>query len=319
MVVAQCGSMAKAAKQLAISQPVVSKVIADLEALLEVRLFDRSQKGVEPTFYGTALLKRSVGLFDDLKTSIDEIRFLADPAVGELRVGSTEPLLAGLVTAAIERLWRRHPGIAMRVVQSDSATLINRELPERRIDLAVIPISTPSLRKDLDITVLYTDFWHVVVGMNSRWARRKTITLAELVDEPWCATPLDTSIGSLLVDPFRARGLKMPRLAVASVLSPQLVVRFLEDGRLVGVMADSLLHYFYARRFPIKKLPVELPIEPFSIAIVTVKNRTISPAAQNFIDCARDVAMELAQQRSRSRKDYPRSSRKSFRETVSRK
>lgn len=154
MVVAQCGSMAKAAKQLAISQPVVSKVIADLEALLEVRLFDRSQKGVEPTFYGTALLKRSVGLFDDLKTSIDEIRFLADPAVGELRVGSTEPLLAGLVTAAIERLWRRHPGIAMRVVQSDSATLINRELPERRIDLAVIPISKPSLRKDLDITVL---------------------------------------------------------------------------------------------------------------------------------------------------------------------
>src|ERR1041385_8103216 len=77
--VAQRGSMGEAAKQLAVSQPVVSKTIADLEHLLGVRLFDRSPQGVEPTLYCRALLKRSVGILDDVEAAVEEIRFLADP------------------------------------------------------------------------------------------------------------------------------------------------------------------------------------------------------------------------------------------------
>jgi DNA-binding transcriptional LysR family regulator len=194
MAVAQWASMAKAAKHLGVSQPVVSKVIADLEDLLEVRLFERSPQGVEPTLYGRALIKRSIALFDDLKTSVDEIEFLADPSAGELRIGSTEPLFAGLVTAVIERVWEQHPRIAFRVVQADGATLINRDLPERRIELAVIPLLAPSVREDLDVTVLYRDSLHVVAGLKSPWARRRKITLADLSAEPWCAPPYETPI-----------------------------------------------------------------------------------------------------------------------------
>jgi DNA-binding transcriptional LysR family regulator len=77
MAMAECGSMGKAAKQLAISQPVVSKVIANLERMLGAQLFDRNSHGVEPTHYGIALLKHGIAVFDDLKTSVDEIKFLA--------------------------------------------------------------------------------------------------------------------------------------------------------------------------------------------------------------------------------------------------
>jgi DNA-binding transcriptional LysR family regulator len=125
--VADWGSMAKAAKHLAISQPVVSKVVADLEGMLGVRLFDRSPQGVEPTAYGRALLRRCITIFDDLRTSVDEIKFMADPTAGELRIGSTEPLLAGLGRAIMERLWRRYPRIDFKVVEADSATLLARE------------------------------------------------------------------------------------------------------------------------------------------------------------------------------------------------
>src|SRR3954451_24076650 len=151
MAVAQHGSMGQAARQLAVSQPVVSKTIADLEHLLGVRLFDRSPQGVEPTLYCRALLKRSTGIFADVRTSIEEIRFLADPVAGDLRIGSTEPLLAGIVTATMERLWSKYPRIALRAVQADAATLINRDLPERRIELAVVPMMTLPLRDDLDV------------------------------------------------------------------------------------------------------------------------------------------------------------------------
>jgi DNA-binding transcriptional LysR family regulator len=289
MAVAQWGSMAKAAKHLAISQPVVSKVIADLEDVLGARLFDRSSQGVEPTLYGRALLKRSIAIFDDLKTSVDEIKFMADPTSGELRIGSTEPLLAGPGAAVMERLWRQYPRIDFRVVEADSATLLSRDLPERRIDLAMVPLVSPSVAEDLEATILFHDHLRLVVGTKSRRARRRKVTLAELVDEPWCVAP--SAVGSLMADAFLASGLKMPRIAVTTTTA-HLLFQLLESGRFVGHFGDRLLH-FYASRFALKKLPVELPIQPFAVAIVTLKNRTISPVAQLFIECAREVAHPL--------------------------
>ena len=61
--VVQWGSMAKAAQHLAVSQPVVSAAISDLEHAIGVRLLDRSRRGVEPTIYGRALLKHGTGCF----------------------------------------------------------------------------------------------------------------------------------------------------------------------------------------------------------------------------------------------------------------
>src|ERR1700752_3489381 len=73
--VAQCGSMAKAAAQLGVSTPTVSEMIADLEQGIGVRLLDRSPRGVEPTRYGHALLKRTLVIFDELKQSIKDIEY----------------------------------------------------------------------------------------------------------------------------------------------------------------------------------------------------------------------------------------------------
>ena len=81
------GSMAKAAKELGVSQPAVSEVIAELEHALGVQLLDRTSQGVEPTAYGAALLKRSIAAFDELRQGIRDIEFLSDPTVGELRIG----------------------------------------------------------------------------------------------------------------------------------------------------------------------------------------------------------------------------------------
>jgi DNA-binding transcriptional LysR family regulator len=286
--------MAKAAKRLAISQPVVSKVIADLEEVLGVRLFDRSPQGVEPTPYGRAFLKRSIAIFDDLRTGVDEIKFLADPTSGELRIGSTEPLLAGLGLAVMQRLWRQYPRVDFRVVEADSATLVNRELPERRIELALVPLLKAPADPDLETTILFHDHLRVVVGAKSRWAQRRRITLAELAGEPWCLAA--SSVGSLMADAFRANGLEMPRIAVTTTTA-HLLFQLLESGQFVGHFGDGLLH-FYADRFALKRLPIDLPVQPFGVAIIALKNRTISPVAQLFIDCAREVARPLAKRQS---------------------
>ena len=99
MAVVEQGNMARAADSLAISRPVVSRTIADLEHALGVRLLDRSPQGVEPTQYGRALLKRGIAAFDELAQGVKDIAFLADPTVGELRIGTSPGLAEGIVLA----------------------------------------------------------------------------------------------------------------------------------------------------------------------------------------------------------------------------
>src|SRR5215204_4553854 len=86
--VVKLGGMAKAARQLAMTQPAVSSAIANLEHMLGVRLLDRSPRGIEPTIYAEAMLKRSVAVFDELKQSVKDIELLSNPTAGELRIGS---------------------------------------------------------------------------------------------------------------------------------------------------------------------------------------------------------------------------------------
>src|SRR5450759_1685101 len=113
--VIQHGSMAKAAIQLGVSQPSVSEVIADLEHALGVRLLDRSPQGIEPTIYATALLKRSLVAFDELKQGIRDIEFLADPTVGELRIGCPESISSSILPVIIQRFCEQYPRVVPNV------------------------------------------------------------------------------------------------------------------------------------------------------------------------------------------------------------
>src|ERR687894_2656275 len=87
LAVAECGGMAKAAESLAITHPVVSKTISDLEQALGVRLLDRGARGVEPTAYGQALLDCGAAVFDELRQGLRRIEHPADAGVGGLPVG----------------------------------------------------------------------------------------------------------------------------------------------------------------------------------------------------------------------------------------
>jgi DNA-binding transcriptional LysR family regulator len=87
LTVARCGRMGKAAAELALSQPAISKTIADMEFTLGVRLLDRSPQGVEPTIYARALLDRGLIAFDELRQAVKHIEYLADPTAGKLRIG----------------------------------------------------------------------------------------------------------------------------------------------------------------------------------------------------------------------------------------
>jgi DNA-binding transcriptional LysR family regulator len=290
LAVVEWKSMAEAARHLAVSQPVVSRAIADLEHALGIRLFDRTPQGVEPTVYGRTLLVRGLAVFDELRGSVNDIKFLTDPTAGELRIGSTQGIAAGLLVVILDRLSSQRR-LSFQVTISDVATLLHHDLRERNIDLFFGRM--PDVKDDdLNTEVLFEDPLFVVAGINSRWTRCRKLALKDLVDEAWAMPPPDLSGGALFRDAFRASGLAIPHVAVASY-GTQLPSALVSTGRFLTMLPGSYLK-FNAKRFGLKALPVKLPIPPVPAGVVTLKKRTLSPLAQLFIRCARDSAKPLA-------------------------
>jgi len=287
----ESGSMAKAAEHLAISQPVVSRAIASLEHTLGVRLLDRSRSGIEPTLYGRALLTHGLAAFNELKRGVNAIESLADPTAGELRIGSTEPMAAGLLGAIIEELSAKYPQLAFHVTLGYPPEMQNRELRTRTVDLIIgkVPALVPA--EDTDVEVLFDDKSYVVASVQNRWTRRRKIKLSELINEPWCLPPPESFPGQRIAMAFRASKLELPRVNVMTS-STHLTQRMLATGRFLSTLPGSLMH-FSARSLALKVLPVEPPIESWPVGIVTLKNRTLSPVAQLFIDCARKLSKPL--------------------------
>jgi DNA-binding transcriptional LysR family regulator len=294
MTVVQAGSMGRAALILNTTQPNISRSIGELEHALGVRLLDRHRQGIEPTEYGRALLECGAAVFDDLRQGVKHIAFLADPTAGELRIGTTTFLAASFVSALVDRLSRRHPRIVFQLVTGYTETL-HRELAERNVDLLIIRGSGPIADPRYDFEFLFDDSYVVAAGVQNQWVRRRRIEIAELVNELWVLPPPDSVIGSIVMDAFRASGLDYPRVRVVTDC-PHMRISLLATGRFVTIFPASAFR-FLAKRSELKVLPVELPMARRPNGIVTLKNRALSPVAQIFIDCAREVAKPLAKRK----------------------
>ena len=294
LAVMEFGGMAKAASHLNLTQSGVSKAIGDVEQTLGVRLFDRTPRGVEPTLYGRALRKWGNAVFEDLRQGIKEIEYLADPTTGELRIGCSEAMTAGFASAVIDRLTRRYPRLILRVTHDEPLKLQDFHLRERKIELVIGRIQQSFAEEDMEAEILFREPAYVVAGVKNKWVRRRTIELAELVDEPWTLPPPESLGGSHLERAFRAKGLDYPPRSTVVAVSTQLHASLVATGRYLGILPGAMLR-FSDKRLSMRVLPVDLPIQPRlrSVGIITLKNRTLSPVAQLFIACAREVAKPL--------------------------
>jgi DNA-binding transcriptional LysR family regulator len=283
MAVIETGSMGKAAKRLNVSQPAVSKAIVELEDALGVQLFDRGRRGVVPTPYGLALRKRGVAVFDDLRQGIEDIEFLSDPTKGDIRVGTTEPIMAAILSPVIDTLSRKHPRMVFHIVAGDTATLY-KDVAERNIDLAVCRM-IGNLPDELSAETLFDDSVAVMTTADNPLTRRRHLTLADLMNEPWVLFPYESFFGGVIADIFRANGLEPPRLTV-STLSIHAQNELLATGRFLTVLPSFMLRV-RDQRLRLKALPIALPNAPMPIGLITVRNRTLTPTAQLFIDTIR--------------------------------
>ena len=292
MATVQAGSMSKAAALLNTTQPAISKSIADLEHAMGVALLERKAQGVTPTQYGRALVKRCNTVFDELRGSVRDIEFLADPTAGEVRVGSTEPLAVGLLPAVVAKLNRHYPRIACHIDVQPNFTSLERVLRDREIDFMVARALGP-VSEGMNAETLFSDRLLFVAGPKSPWVRRRKVGLADLKDAPWTLPPEGSVPRSLIVQAFRAAGIEPPR-PVNSGFPIALHLALVATGRFLAVIPESQMQFSSPMRIQVLPVDVEIPLSP--VVIVTLKDRMLSPVVLRFIEYVREMVKPLAKQ-----------------------
>lgn len=288
--VVRLGSMAKAAAELGVAPPTISEVVADLERALGVRLLERGPRGAEPTLYGRALLRRGTAAFDELRQGIRDIEFLSDPKVGEVHIGCDESLAAATLPGIVAQFARDYPDVSLNVEDIDLRTY-PPNVRDLGFDVVLTRLQGPGEDSDpfndLNVDVLFEDRLVVVAGSNSPWARRRKLDLADLAGEPWILSGPNRWNYRVVEEAYRTRGGRMPKVRL-STLSVHLRANLLTDGEFISTFPESVAN-FYAQRFGLKILPVELPRHPWPVVLLTLKQRTLSPVVTAFMDCARAV------------------------------
>lgn len=283
-IVAQCGSMGRAAAELGVTQSAVSQIILSLEQIHGVKLFDRTPQGVTPTIYGRALEEGVAQSADTLEQTLRRISFLQDPTVGDFRIGCPDTVSV-LLVPLIEKMFKQSSRVTAHILDTVAPTLHVPAVLERQIDFAIVriagPINTHQFHPDLRVEVLFHDRTIVVAGKNSKWARRRKIELSELEGENWILPPPETLNHQVVVQSLAAAGCQPPQINLLT-FSFQLRTKLLSDGPYLSVMPLSVMK-MCGDWLPVKSLPVTLRPHVWPTVLVTLKNRTPNPLAEIFI------------------------------------
>jgi DNA-binding transcriptional LysR family regulator len=289
MAVADTGSMAKAAARLRISHPAISKTISDLEATLGVRLLDRGSQGAELTAHGEVLLRCGINVFDEMQQGLRSLEHLSDPNSGEVRLGCTDIILHSLVPSIVREFSAKYPGVQLDVKLTNPGEYQIQELRERRIDLL---ITRATVRQDdFHSEVLFDEPLVFVVGAHSELSQKRRIALKDIIKSNWVLPPYDSAPGAIVGEVFRANGFSPPK-PVVKTIAIQLTVSLIASGEFVGILPASVA-VLSAHQAALKVLPLKSAGPRISAEIVFLKNRTLSPAVEAFIDCAREVTKSL--------------------------
>ena len=231
-------SFGRAAAELHVTQPALSKSIQLLEDELQVKLFERTASGVVPTLYGEALSLHAKAIEAEMKNAAREIATLSGAVKGDVTVGVTPSAAADLIPRAFQRLREERPGITLRVIEG----LMEHHVPALRrgeLDL-VVGGWTRGSHPDLTVEGLMRDRVLVLAGLDHPLAGSGPVTLKQLVEHDWVMPPHSQFWVHSFENAFAPAGLQAP-VPVAEANSPSFLLAALYPGKYLTVLPEALV------------------------------------------------------------------------------
>jgi DNA-binding transcriptional LysR family regulator len=279
--------LGRAAEFLSLTQPAVSKTLAEVERLFGLDLFVRSTRGTEPTAYGHSVVRFARSVLADYARTRDEIAAVASGAAGRVNVGAMVVAMPVLLARAVARLKERSALTTVGVEEGDLTRLLPR-LRLGEIDLFVGRLEPGYAAPDLDTEALYDEPMCVAVAPRHPLATRRKLGWADLAGLPWVVPPAWASSRIKLNQQFYKAGLNPPvdLVETASFLG---TLTFLQQRSAAVFWARSVGLHLQAQGLA-KVLPLKLPIELPPVGMITLRSRTRTPACEQLMACLRAAA-----------------------------
>lgn len=283
--------LGRAAEFLSVTQPAVSKSLAEIESLFGLPLFERSTRGTEPTSAGISVVRFARSVLAGYERTRDEILAEARGASGRTSVGAMVVATPVLLAQAVERLKARSSRITVLVEEGD----LTRLLPKLRLgelDLFVGRLEPGYASPDLETEALYHDAMVAVVRPGHPLADQQALAWADLVSWPCVMPPPWASLRVKLEQQFFAHGLHPPAdlMETASFLSQ---LSFLHQRGAVAFMAWQVArHYADQGLLAVLELPVPVDLPP--VGLITLRGQPPTPTTVQLIDCLREVATYIS-------------------------
>jgi DNA-binding transcriptional LysR family regulator len=290
--------LGKVAAFMNITQPAVSKAIAEVERGLGLKLFERTARGVHPTIYGECLIRHARSMLGTLAQARDELLGLASGSSGSLRVGVLATAAPVLLPRSLAEVKKRQPNMTVLVREGTVETLLP-ELWLGNLDLVVGRLPDRHIAPALGEKVLTQESIALVTGCHHPLASRKRVAWDQLTDFPWVWPPVNTLLRAPLERAFERHGIPLPGNRIET-LSVHVIRTYLHHTNAIAALAADVSRYYASERM-LAVLPVELPGLVRPVGVMWSRQRPLSPAAQALIESLEETVQRLTPARGERR------------------
>lgn len=280
--IAELGSVRHAAEAIGLTQPAVTHVLSDLEALLECELFLRHARGMRPTPIGAALLAPARRILATIEESAEQVVGMTGRASGTVRVASISAGISGILVQALPLFSRRHADILVQVQEADPIRLA--ALVERRdVDLTLCraPEVTP---QGWRFTPLIEDRFAVVAGPGHPLLKRRKVGKEDLCKAKWLLAPVPTAARQAF-DRLFAGEANVPSTSSIVTNLPALFWSMLTRERLLCVLPASFVRQLadVGQVFELA-LAHPLPFDPIGMLLPTTDRGNAVQRLADFLE-----------------------------------
>lgn len=279
---AEFGSMGRAAIAMHTTQPAASQLLQQLEERLNVKLFERKQRGMVPTIYGEVMIRYARSFIHDFEHAESEIAELSKGASGFVRIGSVIGPVPILLTRSLLAFKADHPHVRISIDVGTSDTLLPC-LNRGELDLVFGRIPDHFDNKDLEIHFfgMSEQVSVVIARPGHRLAGKPKVEFADLLDLTWILHPIGSPARSLIENALKK--VKMTAtLDIVETVSLLATTSMLESSDMISVVPrDVALHY--AKYGMVAILPIELPFSMVSPGVITRKAKVLSPSVLKLL------------------------------------
>lgn len=282
--VAETGNLSHSAEIMNTTQPALSKWLKDLENDLQLVLFERRVRGLQPTPYGEALIEHARRILGDLDCARDDMQALRDTGIGIITIGTSGVAASDLVPRATARLLQKMPRAQVRV-REDTMDRLIPQLHHGEIDILIGRAVVSLFEADFQAETLYHDPVVFVSGHQHPLAHKEVVGWDDVLAYPWIVWPEGTPTRSALNNALAAAKLPMPRCCVESN-SSIFNITLLQNSELLGTASHRAVV-----RFQQMNLLHIIPMQFEGDGVVTMYWRATNEsrkAVKLTIDCLRE-------------------------------